>query len=104
MAKFGLYGKIAAQPGRREELLGHLLRAAELMEEADGCDLYAVGTSATEEDVIWVAEIWQSESDHDASLSIEGVRELIVGAKPLIESMGESNRVQVVGGKGVQTP
>jgi quinol monooxygenase YgiN len=101
MERFGLHGKLRAQPGKRDQLLEHLLEAAKLMEAVDGCDLYAVSTSPSDDDAVHVTEIWLTEADHDASLSLPGVPELIRRARPLIAGGGESTRLVVRGGKGL---
>ena len=98
--RFGLHGKITAQPGTRDQLVEHLLSAAKLMDTAEGCELYVVSTSS-DDDAVWVTEIWRSKADHDASLAIVGVPELIRRTRPLIASMSESVPLVVRGGKGL---
>jgi quinol monooxygenase YgiN len=101
MDRFGLHGKLTAQPGQRDALLDVLLQAADLVGAAPGCEIYFVSTSQTEPDAIWVTEVWRSEADHAASLSWPGVKELIVKAKPLIAGMSDSARTIPIGGKGL---
>jgi quinol monooxygenase YgiN len=101
MTRFGLHGKLTALPGQRDALVEILLEAAELVGTAPGCEIYFVSTSQTEPDAIWVTEVWGSEADHAASLSLPGVKELIVRAKPLIASMSDSARTIPIGGKGL---
>ena len=100
MDHFGLHGKFDAHPGKRQELVDILLEAAGLMEAAEGCELYVVSTSA-DEDAVHVTEIWRTEADHDASLGIAGVADLIKRARPLIAGASESMRLTVHGGKGL---
>jgi quinol monooxygenase YgiN len=100
MSKFGMYNKFAAHSGKREQLLHQLMLAAALVDEAAGCELYVVNTSPTEPDVVWVTEIWDREEDHSASLSIEGVNELIQSTIPLLARPPEQILVVPVGGKG----
>ena len=95
MARFGLHGSLLAQPGQRDALLEHMLEASRLMRDAPGCDLYLVATSEADDDAVWITEVWRTEADHDASLSLAGVRELIGRARPLIANMGESRRLRV---------
>ena len=101
MSRFGMFGKFTAQAGQRDALVQYLLTAAEMMSNAPGCELYVVGTSATAPDTIWVTEAWRSKEDHDASLSIAGVGELIGKARPLIAAVGEPIITVPVGGKGL---
>lgn len=100
MNRLGLHGKVTAQPGQRDALVKVLLTAAELVGNAPGCELYYVATSETDPDAIWVTEVWRSDADHRASLSVPGVRELISQGRPLIAAM-EQVRSVPVGGKGL---
>lgn len=96
-----MFGKLTAEPGERDALVRYLLRAAELLREAPGCDLYVVATSPTELDAVWVMEAWRRKADHDASLALPGVRELIAQARPLIAAMADPIITVPVGGKGL---
>ena len=101
MSRYGLHGKMVATAGQRDALVEHLLTASRLVSDAPGCELYYVSTSPTEPDAVWVTEVWRSKEDHDGSLKLPGVRELIQKARPLIGSMGESFVTTPVGGKGI---
>ena len=95
MARFGLHGSILARPGQRDALFEQMREASRLMQDAPGCDLYLVATSEADDDAVWITEVWRTEADHDASLSLPGVAELISRARPLIAAMGESQRLRV---------
>jgi quinol monooxygenase YgiN len=101
MNRFGMHGKLTAHPGQREALLRQMLTAAELVSGAPGCYLYVVALSPSDRDVLWVTEAWRSRADHDASLSIPGVKELIAKARPLIAAMSDQVITIPVGGKGI---
>lgn len=101
MVKFGMYGKIVAHAGKRDELVQVLMEAAENLESYEGCDLYIVNVSDEEPDTIWVTEVWKDAEAHQASLNLEAVKSLIQRGRPLIASM-EPVRLQVVGGKGLR--
>jgi quinol monooxygenase YgiN len=102
MSKFGLYGKIIAQPGQRDALVAGLLEAAALMQRVPGCELYVVNVSASEPDVVWVTEVWRSASDHQASLALEEIKALIKRTMPLIAG-GERIEIIPIAGKGLAT-
>ncbi|MER6046613.1 antibiotic biosynthesis monooxygenase [Streptomyces sp. NPDC001793] len=102
MAKVGLYVKFLAQSGQRDALVKVLLGAADLMAGAPGCELYVVNTASGEEDVVWVTEIWRSAADHEGSLSVAGVKELIGQAMPLLAGPPERIDVQPAGGVGLR--
>ena len=101
MNKYGLYGMLPAHTGKGKELGEILLKAAGLMEGAKGCLLYLVSTSADNPDGIYIIEIWERKEDHDLSLQLPGVRELITQAMPLLDGIPEGITLDVLGGKGL---
>ena len=98
---YGLTGKMIAQPGQRDTLIGYLLQAAEGMRDLEGCYMYVVGSANDDPNVIWISEVWRSKEDHDASLTLEGAQELIAKARPLIAGFGERFESTPLGGKGL---
>jgi quinol monooxygenase YgiN len=102
MSKFAMYGKIMAQPGKRDELVGVLLEAAQMLGDMTECELYIVNTVPDEPDAIWVTELWENEKAHAASLEREDVRALIGRGMPLIAGMSEQMTLTPVGGKGIE--
>jgi quinol monooxygenase YgiN len=97
---YGLHGTIKAKPGQRDALLTVLLDAAKYAPRMPGCRLYVVGTVADEPDAISVTEIWDDKASHDASLTLESVREIIGRGRPLIAGAGDSVTFTPVGGYG----
>ncbi len=45
-----------------------------------------------------VFEVWDSKQDHDDSLSIDGVRELIGKAMPIIDGKPSGTEIDIAGG------
>ena len=64
------------------------------------CELYIINTSTTEPDRVWVTEVWRSQAEHDASLTIEGAQAAIKQVLPLLAGSPEKIDVLPVGGKG----
>ena len=84
---FMLHGRLAATPGRRDELLA-ILSEGETEEPMPGCRLYLVATDETDPDGVRVTEVWESEAAHAASLELERVKEQISRARPLLDMTG----------------
>lgn len=100
--KYGLFGKFTAKEGKSDELLSILLDASELVSTAKGCHLYIINKDIENDNDIWVNELWDSKEDHDNSLKVEGVKELIMKAIPLIDGQPEKGvELKVVGGAGI---
>ncbi len=101
MSAYGCYVKFTARPGQRDALLEHLLHAAAAVSKVAGCQLYLINASPTETESVWVTEVWRSQEDHDASLTIEGAQEVIKQVLPLLAGSPEKTDVLPVGGKGL---
>jgi len=84
---FMLHGRLAAKPGKREELLA-ILMEGESVEPMPGCRLYVVAVDPTDPDGVWATEIWESEQAHQDSLQTDQVKERIGRAMPLIDTAG----------------
>ncbi len=100
--KYGLVGSFTALTGKGNELTSILSEAANLMKKAQGCHLYIVGQQSNNKDIIHVQEVWDSKKDHDDSLGIDGVRELIGKAMPLIDGKPDGTEIDIIGGHGIE--
>lgn len=98
---YGLMGKISAQAGQREALIGHLIDGLAHLNALDGCYAYIISRAIDDPDGIWVTEVWRSAEDHQGSLSHEGVRAVITAARPLIAGMSDRVEFDPVAGKGL---
>ena len=102
MNKYGLHGKLTATPGNGNNLAAILLKAAELVSTAQGCRLYLVSREQSDSEAVWVTEVWDSKEDHDNSLNVAGVKELIGQAMPLLNGRPDKGQeLQVLGGAGL---
>ncbi|MCH7822391.1 MAG: antibiotic biosynthesis monooxygenase [Proteobacteria bacterium] len=95
---YGLIGKIIAAPGKREELISILLEGTTDM---PGCLSYVVSQDNTDENALWVTEVWESQASHEASFSLPGVQRAIAKGKPMITAFGERFETTPVGGHGL---
>ena len=100
MQRFGMFGKVVVQKGKRDEMMRLLFESARVVGMLPGCCLYVVNVSPTEPDAIWVYEAWRTQADHDESLQLDNVKAIIAQARPLMASF-ESSRFVPVGGHGL---
>ncbi|MGK6349905.1 putative quinol monooxygenase [Parapedobacter sp. DT-150] len=97
-----LHGKMNAQAGKSDELAAILLEASKLVSTAKGCRLYVIGRDEDDSHSVYVTEIWDSKDDHDNSLKVEGVRELIVKAMPILDGQPtKGQELEILGGTGI---
>jgi len=100
--KYGLHGKLKATQGHGEKLAQILIDASKLVSTAKGCHLYLVSKVEAEPDSVWVTEVWDSKEDHDKSLGVPGVKELIAKAMPYLDGQPEKGQeLNVLGGAGL---
>jgi len=93
---------MTAKETKGNKLAKILLKAADLMKKADGCHIYIVGQDAANSDVILISEVWTSKEAHDMSLSLDGVRDLIEQAIPLLAQPPTGGiEFNVLGGVGL---
>jgi quinol monooxygenase YgiN len=96
--RYGLIGKMLAQPGKRDELVGLLLSGTGAM---PGCQSYVVAADKTDPNAIWITEVWDGPASHQASLKLPAVQATIAKARPLIAGFGERFETVPLGGVGL---
>lgn len=95
---YGLIGKIMAAPGQRDTLISILINGSVGM---PGCLSYVVAEDQTDQNAIWVTEVWVSQASHHESLSLPSVQKAIALGKPLIAGFGERFETTPMGGHGL---
>jgi quinol monooxygenase YgiN len=101
MEKFGIYGKLIAKEGEREQLAEVLLEAAESLQDHGACELYLVSVAPEDLNAVYVYEVWSSESAHQGSLTLESTQTLIQRAKPILAGIERISTLVPRGGKGI---
>lgn len=96
---YGYMGSMKARPGHRDDVVAILLSGVDGLRAAE-CSCYVVSVCDTDEDTIWVFEIWQTKGHHDASLQRPEVQEAIGKAMPMLTGEFTSQELDVVGGLG----
>jgi quinol monooxygenase YgiN len=97
---YGYLGSMRTRPGHRDDVVAILLGGVDGL-RAVGCQVYAVSVSETDQDIIFVSEVWQSREAHDASLRLPETRAAIGRAMPMLTGEFTSQETVVVGGLGV---
>jgi quinol monooxygenase YgiN len=95
---FGLIGKMKTVPGQRDTVISYILEGVAGM---PGCLSYIVAKDPSDQDAVWITEVWENKESHHNSLSLPAVRESISRAKPLIASFEQSFETIPVGGHGL---
>ena len=80
---WGMIAKIRLLPGKRDVMIEILEESAADM---PGCFSYVVAKDVTDENTIWVTEVWDSMASHDASLSLPAVKNAIPRSKAIVSN------------------
>jgi len=80
---YGLIVKLIAVPGKRDEMIAILKESAANM---PGCVSYVLAKDSSDENLVWVTEVWESAASHDASLSLPSVKNAMPRVKPLLSN------------------
>jgi len=95
---WGLIAKITLLPGKRDEMIEILKESAAGM---PGCLSYVVAKDPTAEDTIWVTEVWDSKSSHEASLSLPAVKNVMPRGKAIVSNFERIAVTSPVWGAGL---
>lgn len=95
---YGLIGKINAVQGQRETLTAVLMEG---MQDLPGCLSYIVAHDPSDPNGIWITEVWDSQANHQASLSLPAVQQAIAKGRPIITGFGERYETHPIGGHGL---
>ena len=99
---YGLIGKMLANPGQRDALIEILTRN---LADAPmpGCLSYILAKDPEDENAIWITEVWDSKTSHEASLALPSVKKAIAAGRPLIAGFGSRFITTPVGGYGLSS-
>jgi quinol monooxygenase YgiN len=95
---FGLIGKITAVEGQAAALAEILLEGTASM---PGCLSYIVAADPADPDALWITEVWDDRSSHEASLGLPGVQAAITRGRPLIAGFSDRVETRPLGGLGL---
>ncbi len=101
MVRVGRYVKLKARERQGEVLGEHVLGVAQLLAEVPGCELYVINTSAADPDTVWVNEVWSTQAELDASLTIDSVKTSVEQAVSPLAGPPERIDILPVGCKGL---
>ncbi|MCD8481846.1 MAG: antibiotic biosynthesis monooxygenase [Verrucomicrobia bacterium] len=69
-----------------------------------GCLLYLISKDASDENGIWITEIWKDKESHEASLALPSVQEAIRLGRPLIAGFADRHILEPIGAHGIWHP
>lgn len=82
--RWGLLGRMKAQPGKREDLIAVLRESSR---DVPGKLVYLFQLEQDDPDAFWINEVWQSKAHYDACLDLPQVQRGWERAKPLLAGL-----------------
>ncbi len=100
MPQHALYTRFLAHPGKGDALIDILVKANKIVSGSKGCRHYIINQYPDNSDLIVVNELWDTAEDHAISLTLDGCKELIAQATPLLAEPPEQIILKAIAGKG----
>jgi quinol monooxygenase YgiN len=92
---YGLIGKMLTHPGKRDELIAIL---DDGIREMPGCKSYIIAKDPSDENAVWITEVWESQAEHLDSLKLPQVQAAIAKGRLMIAGFGERFETEPIGG------
>jgi len=89
--KWGLLGRMKAQPGKRDDLIAVLQESSR---DVPGKLVYLIQLEQDDPDAFWINEVWQTKGHYDGCLTLPQVQKGWELAKPLL--VGMEHRTETV--------
>ncbi len=99
MGRFGQHTRLVAKKGRADALVQMFIEAAEMQRDNPACDLMIAGKSTTEDDVVYVVEVWASEADWERARKSDEIAAWAKGTSGLVALWPKSAKFDAAGGK-----
>lgn len=96
---YGLIGQMLAAPGKRDALLAIL---GEGTNDMPGCLSYVIAKDPTNDDALWITEVWTDKDAHAASLKLPSVQAAIAKGRPIIAGFPQRFETTPVIGHGLK--
>jgi quinol monooxygenase YgiN len=101
VGRFAQHTKLLATPGGADRLAAKFVESAELQRDNPACELMIVCKSPVDDDVIYLTEVWSSESEWEEARSSPAVARWAEEMPSLVAGPPQSVLLEPVGGKGL---
>jgi len=101
MSQISVIAKIPAAPGKRDDLAAALQTALETAGGEAGTRYYILHTDDKDADVLWMYEMYESQSDLESHMGSEAFKALGPAITPFLGGRPELIFTKPIGGKGL---
>jgi quinol monooxygenase YgiN len=101
LGRFAQHTKLVATSGNADLLAGKFMQSVEIQRANPACELMIVCKSPVDDDVVYLTEVWSSESEWEDARSSPVIAEWAKDMAALVAEDPRSVRLDPVGGKGL---
>ena len=101
MSRFAQQTRLVATHGCGETLLAKFIEAAHIQQTNPSCELMLAGTSASEQDVVYLIEVWTNEAEWNQARASDAIKSWSQGMPDLVAEPPHSVRIDQISGKGI---
>ena len=101
MSAVACIAKVSAAPGKRAELAAALQLALENVEQEPGTRYYILHEDRSDDDVLWMYELYEGEEGLEAHQAASWYAELGPAIRPFLDGRPELTFATPIGGKGL---
>jgi quinol monooxygenase YgiN len=101
MGRFAQHTALVATKGNAELLAAKFMESVDIQRDNPDCELMIVSRSAEEDDLVYLTEVWSSESAWETARHSAAIAEWAKDMPPLVAAPPQSIRLDPLGGKGL---
>ena len=101
MGRFAEHTQLVATTGNADRLVRKFLDSVEIQRENPACELMIVGRSPEDDHVVFLTEVWSSESEWEHARSRPVIAAWAEEMPSLVAEPPQSVRFEPLGGKGL---
>jgi len=101
LSRFAQHTKLVATQGNVDRLASKFIESVEIQRENPACELMIVSKSPVDDDVVYLTEVWSSESEWEKARTSPVIVGWARDMPSLVAEPPQSVRLDPVGGKGL---
>jgi quinol monooxygenase YgiN len=101
IAYFAQHTRLRARAGKRDALIDKFLEVADMQRDNPACHLSLVSSPPSEDDIVFLTEVWTSAEEHERVRHSEEVQAWAADMPSLVAGPPETTPLVLAGGKGL---
>jgi quinol monooxygenase YgiN len=102
LSRFAQQTRLVSSEGNADKLVAKFIEAADLQRDNESCELMLVAKSGAEDDVVYVTEVWSSESAWSQASQSDATAAWARDLPALVAEPPTTTLLTEIGGKGIE--